>query len=157
VSHSWRNRDVRLIVVAFALPTTGEWVLGTSVAIHAFGAGGALAVGFVGFRFAPAALAGLFTAQLGERLGRRRVLTGTPLARAVTTAAAAGAVAVDAPIAAVIALVWIDAMEGSAYRPAQAALLPSVSRSPGQLTAATALASNAKTAGQIAGALAGGC
>ncbi|MEA2198563.1 MAG: hypothetical protein QOJ25_2614 [Solirubrobacteraceae bacterium] len=47
-------------------------------------------------------------------------------------------------------------MAGSAYRPAQAALLPTVVRTPSELTAAAAAASNAKSSSQLLGALAGG-
>ncbi|HEY2650801.1 MAG TPA: hypothetical protein VGI50_02700, partial [Solirubrobacteraceae bacterium] len=59
-----QNRDIRNVVAGFAGVTLGEWVLGTAVAVHAYTAGGALAVGFVGFRFAPAAIAGLWTTEL---------------------------------------------------------------------------------------------
>lgn len=151
-----QNRSVRQIVGGFAGVTLGEWVLGTTVAIHAYGVGGALAVGFVGFRFAPAALAGLWTTQLAEHPRRQRILTLTAATRATATGLATLALALNLPLAVVIALVWIDAAAGSAYRPTQAALLPSLSRTPGELTAATALASNVKSSGQIVGALLGG-
>lgn len=55
-----------------------------------------------------------------------------------------------------IAFVWLDAAAGSGYRPAQAALLPTVARSPGEMTASTTLISNVKTSGQLIGALLGG-
>jgi MFS family permease len=103
-------------------------VLGTAVAISAYEEGGALAVGLVGFRFAPAALASLATALLGDRFGRRRVLTATALVRTGVAIAVAVAIAVGLPFAVVLALVWIDAAAGSAYRPAQAGLLPRWSR-----------------------------
>ncbi len=38
-----RHRPTRALVSAFAAVTLGEWVLGTTVAIHAYSAGGALA------------------------------------------------------------------------------------------------------------------
>jgi CRP-like cAMP-binding protein/predicted MFS family arabinose efflux permease len=147
---------VRHIVLAFHALTLGEWVLGTAVAISAYEDGGALAVGLVGFRFAPAALASLATALLGDRFGRRRVLTATALVRASVAVAVAVALAAGLPFAVVLALVWIDAAAGSAYRPAQAGLLPALVATPGQLTAAAILSSNAKTSGQVLGALAGG-
>lgn len=151
-----RNPSVRQVVGGFAGVTLGEWVLGTTVAIHAYAVGGALAVGFVGFRFAPAALAGLWTTQLAEHPRRQRILTLTAATRAGATGLATLALALNFPIAIVIALVWLDAAAGSAYRPTQAALLPAISRTPGELTATTALASNVKSSGQIIGALLGG-
>ena len=147
---------VRRVVLAFAALTQAEWVLGTVVAIDAYDDGGALAVGLVGFRFAPAALASLVCAPLGERFGRRRVLTATALVRAGAAVAVAAALATGLPFAVVLAFVWIDAVAGSAYRPAQAGLLPALVTTPAQLTAAVVLTSNAKTSGQVLGALAGG-
>jgi hypothetical protein len=72
---AWSNREVRLAVNAFGLLTIAEWALGTSVAIEAYAAGGALAVGVVGFRFVPAAIGALVTAELSERY-RRDLLPG---------------------------------------------------------------------------------
>lgn len=153
---SLHNRAVAAVIGGFAFLTLGEWVLGTTVAVHGYAVGGALAVGLVGFRFAPAAAAGLWTTRLADHENRQRVLMLTALARAAATAAAALALALDVPFGIVIAFVWLDAAAGSAYRPAQAALLPSLARTPGELTAATALSSNAKSSGQVIGALIGG-
>jgi hypothetical protein len=77
-----RDAPIRRVVIGFAALTIGEWVLGTTVAIHAFAVGGALAVGLVGFRFVPAAAAGLWTTRLAQHPGRERVLAGTAAARA---------------------------------------------------------------------------
>ena len=150
-----RHRPTRALVAAFAAVTLGEWVLGTTVAIHAYAAGGALAVGLVGFRFAPAALTGLWSTQLAEHPRRERILALVAASRAVATGGAAVALALGAPLPVVIGLVWLDAAVGSAYRPTQAALLPALARTPGELTAAAALASNVKSSGQIIGALLG--
>jgi CRP-like cAMP-binding protein/predicted MFS family arabinose efflux permease len=149
-------RAVRQVVLAFHALTLGEWALGTAVAISAYAHGGALAVGLVGFRFVPAALASLATALLGERFGRRRVLTATATVRTSVALAVAVALVLGLPFGVVLALVWMDAAAGSAYRPAQAGLLSALVATPGQLTAAAILASNAKTSGQVLGALAGG-
>src|SRR5580704_4963129 len=118
-----QHRPIRRVVGAFAALTLGEWVLGTTVAIHAYVVGGALAVGLVGFRFVPAAAAGLWTTRLADHPNRERVLALTAAGRALATGGAALALALHAPLALVIGLVWLDAAAGSAYRPAQAALL----------------------------------
>lgn len=151
-----RISAVRRVVLAFHSLTLAEWILGTAVAISAYGDGGALAVGLVGFRFAPAALAGFATALLGDRFGRRRVLTATAIVRASAAGAIAAALAADMPFGFVLALVWFDAAAGSAYRPAQAGLLPALVTTPGQLTATAVLTSNAKSSGQVLGAVGGG-
>lgn len=150
------NRAVRAVVGSVGLTTLGEWLLGTAVAIYAYEVGGALAVGLVGFRFFPAALAGLFAAPLGDRYRRDLILTWSNAARAAACGAAALCVVAGLPFGALLALVWLDAALGAAFRPAQVMLIPQLVRSPGELTAATVLASNAKSASQVLGALGGG-
>src|SRR5579871_2031189 len=104
-----RRGPIRQVVVGFAALTVGEWVLGTTVAIHAYAVDGALAVGLVGFRIVPAAIAGIWTTRLAERPARERVLAATAAARAAATAAVAVALALQLPFAVVIGLVWLDA------------------------------------------------
>src|ERR1019366_1520408 len=77
-----RNVAVKRVVGAFGALTIGEWVLGTTVAIHAYSVGGAL---LVGLRFMPAALAGLVTAQFADTHRRERVLTAAASIRALTS------------------------------------------------------------------------
>src|SRR5215469_4801077 len=88
-----RRPAVRGVVAAFAGVTLGEWVFGTTVAVYAYGVGGALAVGLVGFRFVPAALAGLWTTRLADHPRRHRVLTLTAAGRSGAAGAAAIALA----------------------------------------------------------------
>jgi CRP-like cAMP-binding protein len=151
-----RNPAVKRVVGAFAALTVGEWVLGTTVAVHAYAVGGAVLVGLVGFRFLPAAVAGLLTAQFAETHRRASVLTATALARTVLSGLVVASLALGLPFGVPLVLVWLDAMAGSAYRPAQATLLPTLVHSPREFAASTALASNAKSSGQMFGALAGG-
>jgi CRP-like cAMP-binding protein len=151
-----RNPALKRIVGAFAAVTVGEWVLGTTVAVHAYTVGGALLVGLVGFRFLPAAVAGLFTAQFAETHRRARVLTATAAARTALSGVIVVSLALKLPFAVPLILVWLDAVAGSAYRPAQATLLPTLVHSPGEFASATAFTSNAKSSGQMFGALAGG-
>jgi CRP-like cAMP-binding protein len=151
-----RNPAVKRVVGAFAAVTVGEWVLGTTVAVHAYAVGGALLVGLVGFRFLPAAVAGLLTAQFAETHRRASVLTATALARTVLSGLVVASLALSLPFSVPLVLVWLDAMAGSAYRPAQATLLPTLVHSPREFATAAALTSNAKSSGQMFGALAGG-
>ena len=150
------NGDVARVVAGFGSVTLGEWVLGTAVAIAAYAAGGALAVALVGFRFVPGAVAGVLFSGLQGRIARARILTAVGIGRAACAAGAAVAFHTGAAFGVVLAFVWLDSVIGSAYRPAQAALLPSLVRSPAELTASTTVLSNAKSTSQILGALAGG-
>jgi CRP-like cAMP-binding protein len=150
------NSAVRLIVGGFAAITVAEWMLGTALAVHAYSVGGALMVGLIGFRFAPAAIAGLWTTQLSDHPHRHRTLAVSAGARTTATLLAAVSLALGLPFGIVIGLVWLDAAAGTPYRPTQAALLPELVRTPGELTAAASLISNMKTSGQLVGALIGG-
>jgi len=143
------------VVLAFGSLTIGEWVLGTTAAIHAYRDGGALLVGLIGFRFAPASLTGLFSYRLVERFRRERILTAVAIARTLCGLGVALSLWQRVPWVVPIGLVWLDAAAGSAYRPAQAALLPALVNTPGELIGATTLASNAKSVGQLLGALLG--
>jgi len=119
LSHTVRsNSAVGRVVGGFAALTVGEWVLGTAVAIHAYPVGGVLLVGLVGFRFFPAAVAGLFTAQFADTHRRQRVLTATAAVRAATSGLVAVSLALKLPFAIALLLVWFDAAAGTAYRPA---------------------------------------
>jgi CRP-like cAMP-binding protein len=153
---AFRNAAVTRVVGAFAALTVGEWVLGTTIAIHAYAVGGALAVGLVGFRFFPAAAGGLFTAQLADAHRRERVLTATAAVRTLASGLVVLSLALKLPFVVPLLLVWFDATAGSAYRPAQATLVPTLVYTPREFTAATALTSHAKSSGQMLGALAGG-
>ena len=110
------NVAVRRVVAAFAALTVGEWILGTTVAIHAYPVGGALLVALVGFRFFPAAIAGLVTAQFADTHRRERVMTATAATRAVASGLVAASLALRLPFVVPLVLVWFDAAAGSAYR-----------------------------------------
>jgi CRP-like cAMP-binding protein/predicted MFS family arabinose efflux permease len=149
------HASIRRTTFAFAAITLGEWVLGTSLAIHAYSAAGALAVGLIGARFVPAALASVLFSHLADRRAPTRVLASIGVLRAASAGVALACLEHGAPIGALVAAAWVDASIGAAYRPAQARLLPAVARSPQELASATALASMAKSSGQIVGALGG--
>jgi CRP-like cAMP-binding protein len=149
-----RNRALFGLLSAFAALNLAEWSFVTALSIYAYRVDGALAVGFVGFRFVPGALSSALLAPLVDR--RSRILTLTALTRVVLLGAAAAAVIAGVELALVLILVGLDAAVAAPYRPAQARLLPSLARTPGELTTAAAGVSMVKTLSQALGALAGG-
>lgn len=151
-----RDRSFLVLALEFALVTVAEWTFTTALAIRAYDVGGALAVGLAGARFLPAALAGVPLGGLGDRFSPGWVLAGTAAGRAVMMAAALGAVADGARFGVLLALAVVDAMIGTAYRPAQARLIPALARTPGDVAGAAALFANTKTVSQVLGALLGG-
>ena len=135
----------------------GQWGYEVALAVFAYRAGGATAVGLVALvRLLPAAFVAPFAALLGDRYRRRRIMVAADLARACAIGGAAAAVFAGAPATVVYALAVVAALTGTAFAPAQSALLPSLARSAEELTAANATSTMIEGVGFFIGpALAG--
>jgi len=150
------RRALRRLAAAFAGITACEWTGNIVLSVCAFDAGGPLAVGLIGIRFLPAALAGIVAAAAATRQSRKRILMVVPVIRALLVGGIGAAVLLRLPFGVIVTLAALDAMIGTAYRPAQAALLPWLSRTPRQLAHAIAALGTIKMIAQVVGALAGG-
>lgn len=150
------NPGLRRLELAWAGSMIGTWAYGIALIVYAYGAGGATAVGVVGFlRWTAAAVAAPFTGLLGDRLARTRVMVASDAVRAVALAAAAAAAAADLPYV-VYALAVIVSVASTAFRPAQAALVPGLARTPEELTGANVTATTIESVGIFAGPALGG-
>ena len=148
----FRNPDLRRLELAWAGSMIGTWAYGVGLVVFAYEAGGATAVGLVGFaRWTAAALAAPLTGSLGDRLPRARVMVAADAIRAATLVTAAAIVFAGAPVWIVYVLSGLVAVTGTAFRPAQAALVPSLARTPQELTAANVVASTIESAGIFIG------
>ena len=148
---------LRRLALAWLAAAVGGWAFMVSLAIYAYAEGGAAAVGLAALvRMLPAAVAAPFAGVLGDRHSRRDVLVIACAARALVLAAIAATVAVQAPLAVTLALAAVFTAIQTAHKPAQAALLPHMARSPQQLAAANALWSATDNAAFVGGALVGG-
>ena len=156
-SDVFRNENLRRLELAWAASIVGNWAYLVAVSVYAYGAGGEAAVGLILFlRLVPAALIAPFAGLLADRYRRERVLLITNLLRVVLIGAAAICVFLDAPSAVVYALAIAAAIVATPVRSAQAALTPSLARSPSELTAANAVASTVESLATFIGpALAG--
>jgi len=152
-----RNRDLRRLELAWAGSVLGNWGYVVALSVYAYDQGGAAAVGLVGVvRLLPAAIASPFVSLLADRMRRERVMVGTDLVRAALMAVAAATIAADGPPAAVYTLVGLSSAVGTGFRPAQAALLPSLARTPTELTAANLVSSTVESVGLFLGPALGG-
>ena len=151
-----RNRDGRLLVGAFTALTIAEWMVAAALAVHLLDVGGEFAVGLLAVLFLPTALAGLGAGTLSERRPPERVLVATALTRSLLICGAAGALAAGWPIGVVVAIVGVDAAVAAFYRPAQAALLPFLARSPTELGGLAGALSTTRTVSQAGGTVLGG-
>jgi MFS family permease len=151
------NPDLRRIELSWASSILGTWAYGIAVVVYAFEQGGAKAVGVVGLaRWLAAAVASPFAALLGDRYDRRWVMVLSVLARVVLIGCAAAAVFADASPYLVYILAGLVGIAATPFRPAEAALIPTLARTPEELTAANVAASTIESIGMFGGPALGG-
>ncbi|MDQ1467661.1 MAG: hypothetical protein QOH10_2076 [Actinomycetota bacterium] len=153
----FRNPGLRRLNLAFAGSIIGDWAFALVIALYAYDKGGPTTLGVVGVvRYLSMAVLAPLLSTLADRYRRKYVMLGADLSRAVLTGIVALLVATDGPALAVYALATTVVVLGTAFRPAQAALLPSLAQDPAELTAANVAASTIESVGFFAGpALAG--
>jgi MFS family permease len=153
----YRNRDLRRVELAYAGSEIGAWMSSVALAVLAFGDGGATGAGVVLFlRMLPPALAAPFMGLLADRYPRRLVMVSSDVVRAALMAACAAVLVVEAPLPIVYALVALVSIVSTAFRPAQAAILPALASSPDELTAANVSSSTIASVAAFAGPALGG-
>jgi MFS family permease len=153
----YRNPALRRLEYAWAGSIIGSWAYSVAIVVYAYRHGGASAVGLVGLiRWLPAAAASPFAAILGDRYPRVRVMLATDITRAIALAVMSACVLTKAPAAVVYALAAAVAVITTAFQPAQSALLPSLARTPEELTAANVSSSTIEGLGFCVGPALGG-
>ena len=152
-----RDPALRRLQSAWAASITAEWLYLIALAVYAYDVGGTAAVGLVAVvRMIPAAIAAPFAASVADRMRRERVLAGVEVLRAGLLLLIAAAVWLGGPAPVVFALASLHAVVSTVYRPAHAAVLPSLATSLEALTAANVSTSTIEAVGTLLGpALAG--
>ena len=151
------NPGLRRLELAAVGAFAGAWGYAVALAIFAFDAGGAAAVGIAMLcRMLPAALTAPFIAVISDRRPRRQVMLTADLARVVLISAMALIAVADGPPAIAYGLAGVIGMFSAAFSPAEAAILPGLARSPEELTAANATSSTIESVGSFAGPAIGG-
>jgi MFS family permease len=151
------NPDLRRVELAFIGFNTAE--LGTWVAIlvFAYEAGGAAAAGAIGVvQLIPAMIFAPVASLLGDRYRRERVLLAGYLIEAIAMGMTAVALLIEAPVPIIYVLAALAATSVTLTRPAQGSLLPSLARTPEELTAANAAAGWIESLSMFAGPAAAG-
>lgn len=137
VASTWRNGDLGCAQLSFAAAWIAEWAFTVGIGVYAFRDGGAAAVGLISLsRMVPAAFAAPMLTPLADRWRRDRVLTGASAVRAVATGLAAALASSNGARTAVYALAVLAAIAAVLFRPVHSALLPSLCRTPFELTSA---------------------
>ena len=151
------NPNLRRVELAWAGSETGKWMYVVGVAVFAYDQGGASAVGIVALiRVLSGAITAPFAAVLTDRFRRERVMLFSDISRALVLAGAVLVVSFDGPPAVIYGLAALVNVLSTTFRPAQAALLPSISRTPEELTAANVTMSTIAAAGLFLGPALGG-
>jgi predicted MFS family arabinose efflux permease len=107
-------------------------------------------------RWTAAALTAPWLAYFADRVRRERVMLVADISRAIAMSVMAVAAFLDWPAWVVYALATFMAVASKTFRPAQAALLPRLARSPEELTAANVTSTAIESVGSFAGPALGG-
>jgi len=153
----FRNRELRKLQLAFVGSITGEWGYLVALVVYANAKGGAGAVSLVlVLRWSAAALTASWLAYFTDRYPRQLVMLGADLSRAAAMGLIAVAAFQDWSAWIVYAGATFVAVASKTFRPAQAALLPSLARSPEELTAANVSSTAIESVGSLLGPALGG-
>jgi MFS family permease len=151
------NPQLRRLQLAGMGSVMGLWAYAVALAVYAYEVGGARAVGLVTLiRAVPAAISAPFTSTLADRLPRVPFMVGTNLGRAASIGGAGAVALAGGADWLVYTLAGLAAILGTAFMPAEAALLPDLARTPNELTAANIVRSTIESVGTFAGPAIGG-
>ena len=151
------NPDLRRLNLAFAGSAIGDWAYATAILIWAYGVGGSAAVGiWFTIRLVLMTVITPFASTLVDRLPRRALMVWLDLIRALTCAVAAILLAVGAPAITVFVVATLTSLVSTPFRPAIAAILPSLVRSPEELVAANGTTSTIDSLSFLVGPALGG-
>jgi MFS family permease len=147
-----RNPALRRVEAAFLGFSLAEWATWIAILVFAYGHGGPGEVGLVALiQLAPAAVVAPLAASFGDHYPRERALLTAYLLQAATMGIIAAALIGSAPLALVYLLAACANTAITLTRPIQAAILPSLSRSPAELTAANVMAGSIENVAILAG------
>jgi predicted MFS family arabinose efflux permease len=142
IASVFRNPNLRKVQLAGAGSMVGDWAYATAVTVWAYDVGGAKAVGIWGAaRYVLMAFTSPLGSSLADRLPRKAVMVAADVARAAVILAATVCLWLGTPAWPVFVLATCASLLGCIFRPAQMALLPSLTDHPQELTAANGTAS----------------
>ncbi len=154
---NFANPQLRRLQLAGMGSVMGLWAYSVALAVYAYDVGGAKAVGLVTLvRAIPAAISAPFTSTLADRLPRVPFMVVTNLGRAAAIGSAGAVALAGGSEWIVYTLAGLAAILGTAFMPAEAALLPDLARTPEELTAANVVRSTIESVGTFAGPAIGG-
>jgi MFS family permease len=156
-AQAFRSPALRKLQLAGIGSTLAVWANSIAIAVYAYNADGAKAVGIVLFaRWGSAAVFAPWLAVLADRVSRRRVMLSVDVSRASLVAGMALIAVTDGPSLVVYGLAVLVSIISTAFNPAEAALLPTLARTPEELTASNLALNTISSVGMFAGPAIGG-
>jgi MFS family permease len=148
----YANPNLRRVQLAGAGSTIGLYAYGVTISVYAYDHGGATAVGVVtAIRQLIAASIAPFSASLGDRFPRERVMLGSDLGRVLTVGLTTLLVVQGAPALSVYVVATVTTVLGTIFRPAESSLIPLLATTPEELTASNVSASTFDSVGIFVG------
>ena len=139
---AFRNRSLLLVELAWLAFNSAEWGVWLALMVWAYTYGGAAAASLIVIvQLVPSIFISPYLGAITDRARAGRVLFIGLLIMGVSMAGLAAAIALDAPPVVIYVLAPIMNLALSVPRPAQAALLPGIVRTPLELTAANVVSS----------------
>ena len=146
------NATLRVVGVAYTLFSTAEFGIWLVLLVIAYEHGGPTAsMTMVLVQLVPCIVIGPFIGSFADRRRPSRVLGAGYGLQALSMAGVAAAVGFGAPLLAIYLLAPLTALSLTVTRPAQAALLPAIVRTPDELTAANVMTGWTEGAASLAG------
>jgi MFS family permease len=151
------NASLRRVLLGFIGFNLAEWATWIAILVYAYERGGATEAGLAALvQLAPSAAVAPLAATLGDHVRRERALLLAYVIQGATMALTALALLAAAP-APVVYLAAASAAAGiTLTRPVQGAILPSLSRTPAELTAANVAAGMLETGSILVGPILAG-
>ena len=139
---AFRNRSLLLVELAWLAFNSAEWGVWLTLMVWAYTYGGAAAASLIVIvQLVPSIFISPYLGAITDRARAGRVLFIGLLIMGVSMAGLAAAMALDAPPVLIYVLAPVMNLALSVPRPAQAALLPGIVRTPLELTAANVVSS----------------
>ena len=153
----FRSPALRRINLALVGSVIGDWAFSVAFAVYVYQNGGATALGVISVvRYVTMAVLASILSVLADKVDRRGLMIAADAIRAVLVLACAAIVLTDGPATPVYVLSVLVGVVGLTFRPAQAALLPSLARNPSELTAANVASSTINSLGFFVGPMVAG-
>jgi MFS family permease len=151
------DRNLRRVELAFLGFNMTEFATWIAILVYAFERGGAAEMGAVSaILLVPSAVVAPLAAYAGDRFRRDRVLAVDYVVQGLALGATAATLYADAPAGLVYAAATVASISITFTRPAQNSLLPALTATPGDLTAANVVSGVVEGMGKMLGPIIAG-